>query len=290
MSKKNQKNLEILPELEEYVIPLKKEEYAQLEKNILKEGCREPLTVWPNKNTNILIDGHNRYKICSKHAISFKISEIFFKNIDEAKIWIINNQLGRRNLNPDQMSYYRGLKYESIKRDRGGYSYVQSKGQSGPTTAEIVAREFKVGVSTIKRDSKYARGIDFIGTRNQELKKKILNGDVKINRSTIKLLSDPEFQKKIRILNNEIELENKVELIRGQILEEVSRKLNPSGIEEESLSNPPSKDELFLSNEDKIIRIKGMILSNLNKAIKNRDVNSLEGIRRLVDRLQTILE
>ena len=122
------------------------------------------------------------------------------------------------------------------------------------------------------------------------MRKKILNGEIKIKKGTIKLLSNAEFQEKIRILNSEIELENKVELIKSQILNEVSRKLNPGGFDEDKLTNQLSKEELFLNNEDKILRIKGMILSNLNKAIKNKDINSLDEIRKLIDRLQTILE
>ena len=290
MSKKNLIDLEILPEFEEYIVPLQVDEYAQLEKNILEEGCREPLIVWPYNGKNILVDGHNRYKICNKHEIPFKIHKIDFKSIENAKKWIINNQLGRRNLTPDQMSYYRGLKYESIKKDKGGYTYVESKGQNDPSTAEIVAKEYKVSERTIKRDSQYARGIDFIGKRNPELRKKILNGEIKIKKGTIKLLSNAEFQEKIRILNSEIELENKVELIKSQILNEVSRKLNPGGFDEDKLTNQLSKEELFLNNEDKILRIKGMILSNLNKAIKNKDINSLDVIRKLIDKLHTILE
>ena len=63
MSKEKPINLEVLPELEEYIVPLQKDEYTQLEKNIIKEGCREPLIVWPRTKTKILIDGHNRYWI-----------------------------------------------------------------------------------------------------------------------------------------------------------------------------------------------------------------------------------
>jgi hypothetical protein len=46
MSKIKDKKLEILPELEAFIVPLQKEEYAQLERNIIEEGCRDPLIVW----------------------------------------------------------------------------------------------------------------------------------------------------------------------------------------------------------------------------------------------------
>lgn len=44
------------------------------------------------------MDGHQRYEICQKHGIPFKIVEIECQNRDDAKLWIIQNQLARRNL------------------------------------------------------------------------------------------------------------------------------------------------------------------------------------------------
>jgi len=43
--------------------PLSADEYMQLEANLIVEGCRDPLVVWGE----ILIDGHNRLQICTKH-------------------------------------------------------------------------------------------------------------------------------------------------------------------------------------------------------------------------------
>src|SRR5258706_14004744 len=61
-------------EILEYLIPLTDEQKLQLERNILEEGCREPLIVWPNnKGQMVLIDGHNRLKICQKHGLTYKI-------------------------------------------------------------------------------------------------------------------------------------------------------------------------------------------------------------------------
>lgn len=73
---------------------IKDEVYATLEKNIVRDGCREPLSLWKN----ILLDGHNRYKICQKNKIKFDTVDINLGSRDEAKVWIIDNQLGKRNL------------------------------------------------------------------------------------------------------------------------------------------------------------------------------------------------
>jgi hypothetical protein len=291
MTKENSIDIEILSELEEFIVSLQKEEYTQLENNLLKEGCREPLVIWEKANKNILIDGHNRYKICIKHSISFKIRKLEFDNIGDVKIWIINNQLGRRNLNTDQLSYYRGLKYESIKKGRGGYSYVESKGQNGPSTAEIVAKEFKVSVNTIKRDSKFTRGLEYIASKNPLLKKRILQGEIKVNKSSINLLAEPDNQKKIRKIINERDLEFKIEKLRDSILKHTENQLISD--ENRHISKAQKilakKEPLFLQREDRINRIKGMILSNLNRAIKTSNKEALDEIRKLLITLEDIL-
>ena len=48
----------------------------------------------------VIIDGHNRYEICQKEGLHFEIEEMSFETEQEAMVWIINNQLGRRNLEP----------------------------------------------------------------------------------------------------------------------------------------------------------------------------------------------
>lgn len=51
---------------------------------------------------NIIVDGHNRYKICKQHKIPYQTKEISFIDKDDAKIWIIENQFARRNLSQVQ--------------------------------------------------------------------------------------------------------------------------------------------------------------------------------------------
>src|SRR5271157_2902205 len=80
--------------------PLSDAEYQQLEQNILANGCLDSIKIWQGT----IVDGHNRYEICVKHAIHYDTDELDFADMADAKIWIINNQFGRRNLN----SYQRG--------------------------------------------------------------------------------------------------------------------------------------------------------------------------------------
>jgi N6-adenosine-specific RNA methylase IME4 len=80
--------------------PLSAEERAQLEANILRDGIREPLVVWAGEG--ILLDGHNRLAIAEAHGLPFETREMEFGNRAEAKVWVLRNQMGRRNLTPFQ--------------------------------------------------------------------------------------------------------------------------------------------------------------------------------------------
>lgn len=83
-------------EFKSLVPPPSADELEQLEANILSDGCREPLVVWQDT----LIDGHNRHSICSKHNIPYTVAEKEFECRERATLWIIDNQVGRRNLQP----------------------------------------------------------------------------------------------------------------------------------------------------------------------------------------------
>lgn len=81
-------------EFESLIPPLSSEEFQQLEENCVKEGIRDALITW----NGVLIDGHNRFKIAAKHGLPWDEKKMEFADRDSAKVWIINNQLGKRNL------------------------------------------------------------------------------------------------------------------------------------------------------------------------------------------------
>ena len=90
--------LKINEEFRALIQPLSEDEFKDLEKSILEEGIRDPLYIWKG----FIIDGHHRYELAKKHNLDFKIHVMEFVNEVEAKIWMIQNQLARRNLNPAQ--------------------------------------------------------------------------------------------------------------------------------------------------------------------------------------------
>ena len=88
-------------EFQSLLPPLSPDEFKQLEENCVKDGIRDALIVWKQSDGNdILIDGHNRWNISVRHGgIPFQIKQMEFSDRDTAKLWVFQNQLGRRNLN-----------------------------------------------------------------------------------------------------------------------------------------------------------------------------------------------
>ena len=111
-------NLKIDPEFQCQIPPLTDDEFKQLEENILKEGkLISPLIVWGNT----LVDGHNRYAILQKHPeIYFSTMPLPFESREEVLAWICKNQLGRRNLTPEQKKFLIGKQYSVEHRKPGG--------------------------------------------------------------------------------------------------------------------------------------------------------------------------
>ena len=103
------------------ICPLTPDERVQLEENILRDGVREPITVWGD----VILDGHNRYDICAKHGLEFPVVEMSFDSDSDAEIWIIKNQFGRRNISDYQRSVL-ALRLESVIAAKAKENSVRS--------------------------------------------------------------------------------------------------------------------------------------------------------------------
>lgn len=184
--KGTESKVSIKKELKDLIPPLSEKEFLQLEDNILKEGLRDPLIVWPCKDKQYLIDGHNRFHICQKHKLSYKIKRLYFESISEVKDWMINNQLGRRNLSKANQSYLQGLRYNREKQ-QGKRSDLTSgqNGRKSADTADRLAREFGVSAKTVRRDAVFAQALDQLGQQDAKLKEDVLKGKRKLNKSQL---------------------------------------------------------------------------------------------------------
>ena len=85
----------VLPEMEQLLPPLSGEQFSALESDILENGCYAPIIV---NEDMVIIDGYNRFRVCDKHGLPYKMLMFSFANLLEAKQWALDTQKGRRNL------------------------------------------------------------------------------------------------------------------------------------------------------------------------------------------------
>lgn len=169
--------MRIEKEFKELIPKLREEEYKQLEENILKEGIRDKLVTWQG----ILIDGHNRYSIAEKHGLEYDTIEKEFDSREQVINWILDNQLGRRNLTSQDRDYLLGLRYRQEKKKQGGTGANQYKEQSrqnveSANTSQKIGEQYNVSSRTVERAEKFADGVDNISKAKPEMKEEILSG------------------------------------------------------------------------------------------------------------------
>ena len=85
----------VLPEMEQLLPPLSEEQFSALEGDILENGCYALIIV---NEDMVIVDGHNRFRICEKHGLPFRMLVFSFADLLEAKQWALDTQKGRRNL------------------------------------------------------------------------------------------------------------------------------------------------------------------------------------------------
>ncbi len=191
MSEKKMWELQIDDEFRNLIPPLQEEELSLLEESIVLNGCESPLVVW----NGIIVDGHNRYAICQKHGIPFEIQEREFESREAAMLWMVRNQLGRRNLNTFQRTEL-VLKFEPMlkaeARDRqatstGGVNPQLrpnlAKAENKGATAEKLAEIAGVSHGTVKKVKKLVADAD------EETKSDLRKGKVSVHKAYSDLMT-----------------------------------------------------------------------------------------------------
>ena len=185
MPEKKLYDLTVDPEFRDLIPPLNEEELKLLEESLVADGCESPLIVW----NGMIIDGHNRYAICRKHDIPFSIQEKHFDTRDEVMLWMLRNQLGRRNLNSYQRSEL-ALRTEPLLREAAKKKQVTSTGGQEPRLLETSRKAEKrihtdkelaslAGVSdnTIRKARRIVRDAD------DEVKRELRQGKLTVNKA-----------------------------------------------------------------------------------------------------------
>ena len=170
-------------EFETLIPPLSPDEYRLLEESILSEGCRDALITW----NGILIDGHNRYRICEKHGLPYCTAEIELEDRNAVKVWMMKNQLARRNLTDFQRCEMVYAVSDAVKEE--------AKKRQGTRTDLITSAENYAEVKKPNRatdilgsmagvsGSTYERAAKVIEQGTPETKEALRRGDISINKA-----------------------------------------------------------------------------------------------------------
>ena len=210
--------LKVDPEFQGKIPPLTFEELNQLEANILRDGrIINPIIVWEG----LIVDGHNRFIIAKKHPeIPYTVHETEFANRYEAIIWICKNQLGRRNLTPEQKKFLIGKQYSMEHRKPGGNGNNQHTAAAKktapeelcqidtipPTSAEAsirkqIAERNNVSESYVARSEKFMRGVEIMEQMMPGTKEKILSGQFKVRDADMHRLARADFPNRKQIVH-----------------------------------------------------------------------------------------
>ncbi len=275
-------NITVLEELKSFIPPLLDSELAQLKANLMANGCKDPLLLWEttkdviglgseDEPAYVLIDGHNRYGICKEFGITFNVQLLSFNSFKEVKEHMIDLQLGRRNLNTQQASYLRGLRYNTEKNDvienlQGKKDVIDSDGQnvhlgkeSKITTAERLAKEYNVGEKTIRRDAAFAEGLEKL---TPTLRNEVLSGKKKVEKSKIQLLAKS---------NKENQSIDDIENV-DEILQQITKEKSTESIQIDIAQEKYNK-----------------VLSTINEAYQTRSIQAFEAVEIALQEFKLIL-
>lgn len=155
------KDVRVDPQIQKIIPPLNTREKELLREGIAKDGIREPLVVWKEKG--ILLDGHHRRRICMDLKKEPPLVMLSFKNKTDARLWVMRNQAGRRNLSKEDRNaliraYYNAIKKSTrFKKGKSGNPSGKKKqedtlGTPAPeTAAEETGEKFGMSASGIKK-------------------------------------------------------------------------------------------------------------------------------------------
>lgn len=206
------KELKIDPELRDLLPPLTDDEYKQLEKNIVENGFDKnfPIMEWHG----FIVDGHNRYDICKKHNITdYVIGTLAYETKEEVMEWMLDIQLGRRNLSPIQRiaitEKYRPIyEKQALINKQNAISEARKNNENNrneqfsvnlPKTVPINTSEKLASVAGVSEKT-YRMGAKILNSDNEEVKGKVLSGEMSINAGYNKI---KETTKQKENINNE---------------------------------------------------------------------------------------
>ena len=181
-------------EFRDLIPPLTNSEEDQLEQNIMIEGIRDPLVVWDET----LVDGHHRLEIAKKRGLKFNVVKIRFASRNDAIIWIVKNQIGRRNLESiDKVALV--LRMEGALKEKAKAQQIRKPSDSvsanSPEQKPIDVRE-EVAAAVNMGSNTYSKAKKVLANSTPQQIQAIRDGDASIHSRFVEI--NEEQQKKQR--------------------------------------------------------------------------------------------
>lgn len=196
------------------------DERQGLENSLKAEGCRDALVLWGD----ILVDGHNRYEICTRHNIPYKTIQKDFASREDAIKWIILNQFGRRNL-PAHERARLALRLKPVIAEKAKEKQIEAGGalRQKSDKAEIDTKKELAKIAGVSHDT--IAKVDYIENNAPEpIVQASRKGDISVNAAYQVAKLDPDSQKEIARRVEHIEEEPKETATPKAIINEVTKK------------------------------------------------------------------
>jgi hypothetical protein len=211
----NEIHLTIDEEFRSLIPAITEEEREQLEANIAAAGgARDPLIAWlAEDDVWLLLDGHNRYEICTRLGLPFSVVEAACDTREEAADWIDRNQLGRRNLTDEGRKLVVGRIYNRAKKSEhdGGRGRKRSGGQTdhhSEKTAERIAREHNVSEATVRRAGKFQHAVEKLDLQGDVIRGSVHASEAEVV-ATAKALPDKPTSEELTIARESLKRPSK---------------------------------------------------------------------------------
>ena len=286
------------PEFSNKIPAMSEEAFNGLRNDIIRDGyVRDPLVVW--KEENILIDGHNRWKIIQENISllgdKYKIDYKSFPDRWAAIVWICSNQLHKHNLNEVQQELLIQEKYDAMLKTSGGQignvnAVKKRDGQIGQLVSEeqdvtqrkpnkrgmtrsIIADEYGITEKAVRTAVEVGRGVNKGEAVSPGFRNDILSGTVKATKADLASLRNMEPEEAKQAVSNIYEFGN----TRGEtkemnrLIRESAEQLNEKDSDSEYtiddlISELLNNANLFTGTlRNSVIRRKELIKSSADK-------------------------
>jgi hypothetical protein len=197
--------IKIDKEFADLIPPLSAEERQQLEQNLISYGgARDWLTVWDNDGELTLLDGHNRFEICNRLGLKYEILKLTFDSKDAAKVWMIDNQKGRRNLT-DGWKFELAQTRKALLAEKGR----ENKGANQHTPERVLSKVDKTQHNTqqeLAKELGWSTGKVAMADKvwkeaEPEVKEKVKAGEVSINEAYQEIKKNEREKKLAEVLH-----------------------------------------------------------------------------------------